>query len=1312
LTDCEIQDVNRYLGFKYNVTITTASITPAGKAYFCTGNNMLLTANTATTYQWLKDGVAIPSATSQTYTASAYGKYQIVTGNGTCMDTSAATTVYEAASVMYVDSSVASSGSGLSWASPFKTVGEALDVANNTNCNIQVWVKKGTYYPTGAGYANATSRDSSLRIIRNKVKLYGGFAGTETLLSQRNYTTNVTILSGDIGTANDSTDNTYHVMTIVGNTGSNIDSNTVVDGFIIFGGKAENTGTFTVNGMAVYRGAGGGINVAGLGTGAASSPLLEDLTFNRNNAEWGGGIYGQGHQGGVVSPIIRNCNFISNRANSQGGALNFYTENATGVASPVVTSCTFTSNYAGANGGAGHFNGASPAVCSPSITNCTFTSNSTDPTVSGGIFGGALVYYGASSTPTIKSCVFNNNNSSYGGAIASAGPLQLLTVDSSSFTGNSCGASGGGIVFQSAAITITNSTFTANKANTGGGISALGGATYIVDNCDFVNDSVTAYGAGMYNATANTTTINNSRFLNNYGAVVGAIDNPGGGITNITKTIFYGNKSGQIGGVMNNYNSTSNFINCVLANNSTTTTSGTGGGAIHIQAGTTVNFYNSTLYNNTSASTGVPNSNTFSQDASANLNLYNTIVWGNATTEIAGAGAPTLNNSLVRGVTVTAPNLAVDPKFFNTADLDGADNIWGTSDDGLNLTMCSQAINAGNNANIPVGLTTDLTTATRIQQTTVDMGAYETALNNIVVFQSVSAAASPTGAICSGTNVTFTATPVNGGTTPAYQWLLNGSPVGTATATYSSASLANNDVVAVRMISSATCPYPDTVFSTNITMTVNPTPAITTVTPTNPTCAAHDGKIAINGLTTGSSYVINYSLGGVAQAPVTQTAVGGTVTLTGLLSGSYSNIFVVLGSCTSNVVNGPFVLTAPVAPSITTQPVSAVTICQGGSTSFTVAATGTALTYQWQMSGNGGVTWSALAAIPPYSNVNTSTLTITNGQYYQNGYQYRCVVSGYCSPSATSTVAKLTVNQLPYINLNPTDAITCAGSNASMSVAAVGTGLTYQWEVNTGSGFTTITNNATYSGATSATLTMTGVPATMNGYRYHCIVSGICSPSVTSTTQMLNVNTPPAITAQPSNKIVCANGTTQFTIGVSGQANPSFIYQWQVDDGSGYVNLTNNSTYSGVNTGGLTITANIPLYNNKYRCIVSTGCAPSVTSNDAILTMYDLPMIMSVNKSGPAMLCPKSTVTFNVAAIGTGLTYQWQVNMGSGFVNVPNTPQYQGQTNPVLKIISASSNMNGYQYRCVVGGSCYPSVTSAVLTLGVYDPVGIASQPL
>ncbi len=89
-----------------------------------------------------------------------------------------------------------------------------------------------------------------------------------------------------------------------------------------------------------------------------------------------------------------------------------------------------------------------------------------------------------------------------------------------------------------------------------------------------------------------------------------------------------------------------------------------------------------------------------------------------------------------------------------------------------------------------------------------------------VVTPSVSIAANPSGSITTGTSVTFTATPTNGGTTPAYQWKKNGSDVGTNSATYTDAALANNDVISCVMTSNDPCASPTTATSNEITMSV------------------------------------------------------------------------------------------------------------------------------------------------------------------------------------------------------------------------------------------------------------------------------------------------------------------------------------------------------------------------------------------------------------------------------------------------------------------------------------------------------------
>ena len=91
---------------------------------------------------------------------------------------------------------------------------------------------------------------------------------------------------------------------------------------------------------------------------------------------------------------------------------------------------------------------------------------------------------------------------------------------------------------------------------------------------------------------------------------------------------------------------------------------------------------------------------------------------------------------------------------------------------------------------------------------------------NAGVTPSVSIAANPSGSIVAGTSVTFTATPANGGSAPAYQWKKNGGNVGTNSNTYTDAGLANNDVITCVMTANNSCQTTATANSNNITETV------------------------------------------------------------------------------------------------------------------------------------------------------------------------------------------------------------------------------------------------------------------------------------------------------------------------------------------------------------------------------------------------------------------------------------------------------------------------------------------------------------
>ena len=136
------------------------------------------------------------------------------------------------------------------------------------------------------------------------------------------------------------------------------------------------------------------------------------------------------------------------------------------------------------------------------------------------------------------------------------------------------------------------------------------------------------------------------------------------------------------------------------------------------------------------------------------------------------------------------------------------------------------------------------------------------------VAPSVSVSGVPGGAICAGTGVTFTPTPTNGGTSPTYQWFLNGSSVGTSPF-YSSSSLANgNTVYCIMTVVGGSCVSPATATSNTVTMTVNPQPTVVTVSGAGTYCgnttitAANGGSgtIYFQGTTSGGTSTSTPSL--------------------------------------------------------------------------------------------------------------------------------------------------------------------------------------------------------------------------------------------------------------------------------------------------------------------------------------------------------------------------------------------------------------------------------------------------------------------
>ncbi len=311
---------------------------------------------------------------------------------------------------LYVDAAGTSlTPDGLSWTLAYTNLQDALA---EVLAGDEIWVAEGIYYPDeGGGQTNDDVMASFA--LKNWVEIYGGFAGTETERSQRQPSTNVTVLSGDID-RNDGTDSQGVVTTTANISGANayhviynsgVDSTAVLDGFTITAGRAR--------GDACPDACGGGMY-----NDNSSHPKISQVSFSGNRADNGGGMYNDNS-----SPQLTQINFSGNRADNGGGMYNDSSR-------PEISQVTFSGNRA--DNGGGMYNLSSH----PPMRQVTFKGNRADN-------GGGM--YNSSSLPHISQAIFSGNRADNQGGGMYNHNSRPVVINQATFSGNFAQNEGGGI---------------------------------------------------------------------------------------------------------------------------------------------------------------------------------------------------------------------------------------------------------------------------------------------------------------------------------------------------------------------------------------------------------------------------------------------------------------------------------------------------------------------------------------------------------------------------------------------------------------------------------------------------------------------------------------------------------------------------------------------------------------------------------------------------------------------------------------------------------------------------------------------------
>lgn len=558
-------------------------------------------------------------------------------------------------------------------------------------------------------------------------------------------------------------------------------------------------------------------------------------------------------------------------------------------------------------------------------------------------------------------------------------------------------------------------------------------------------------------------------------------------------------------------------------------------------------------------------------------------------------------------------------------------------------------------------------TYTMANATTADAGIYRVVVTNpggttksnaatVTVNAAPTIATQPTGqTIYAGQALQLSV--VGNGQGLQYQWWHDSiAIIGANATTYSDSAAQASDAGSYYVIVSNAA---GSVTSNTVAVVINGPPTIQTQPSAQAVYATQTLTLTVSATGQGLTYQWQKQ-SGAAFVNIASNAQAATYTVASSSTSDAGNYQVVITNPAGSVTSNSVAVVINSAPVITAQP-QGKAVFTGQPLSLSVTAAGQGLQYQWVLGGtpiNGATTATYSVAVAAQANAGTYTVQVSNP-----------------AGSITSENAVVTIAPAPTISQQPANQTVFTTQKLTITVAASGSSLSYQWQKQSSGSYSDI------SGATAASYIVNSAALTDAG-NYQVIVSNPAG-SVTSGVALVTIKGPPVITINPVSQSVNANSSVTLSGDASGT---SVTFQWQK---------------GGVDIGGATNKtfriASVQVADAGAYHLKAVNPGGTATSTDATISVNGAPAISS--QPAAQAIFVGQALSLSVTATGTALTYQW---FFKGLA-------INGATTNGYSVASAQASDAGAYYVNITNAA--GTVQSNTVTVTVNPAPAIATQP-